>query len=69
MTDISSVLIGWQRNEAPHKTKIKIQARSFYFGSGDTITNEELWVGLEISGSLIYAFLLSKAVKNKIHIR
>ena len=52
----TSVLIGWQRNEAPHKTKIKIQARLVHFGSGDTITNEELWVGLEISGSLIYAF-------------
>ena len=59
------ILIGWQRNEAPHKTKLKIQARLVHFGSGDTITNEELWVGLGISGSLIYAFSLRKAVKKQ----
>ena len=47
-----------------------MQARLVHFGSGDTITNEELWVSLGISDSLIYAFLLKKkkAVKNKVHI-
>ena len=46
-----------------------IQARLVHFGSGDTITNEELWVGLGISGSLLFAFLLRESVKSKIHIR
>ena len=47
---------------------MKTQARLVHFGSSDTILSEELWVGLGISGSLIYAYLLRKAVKSKIHI-